>query len=106
MELGDEEATQESSRRGARQIGRPGSERSQAARQPRKRSQGRPDQKPQKKHRRPAQRAAAAPWPQAIIEIVIASIRARFGDGIIGLGDSGIRFNGTGGTGVPHARMA
>jgi hypothetical protein len=37
---------------------------------------------------------------------VIASIRARFGDGVIGLGDRGIRFAGTAGASVPHARTA
>jgi hypothetical protein len=37
---------------------------------------------------------------------VIASIRARFGDGAIGLGDNGIRFAPTGGAGALHARMA
>ena len=45
-------------------------------------------------------------WPQEVIEIVIASVRARFGDAAIGLGDNGIRFTPTGGAGAPHARMA
>jgi len=106
MEWGDEEATQESSRRGARQIGRPGTQRGQTARQPRKWAQGRPGQKPQEKNRHPPQRATSAPWPQEVIEVVIASIRARFGDGVIGLGDRGIRFAGTAGASVPHARTA
>jgi hypothetical protein len=55
---------------------------------------------------RPAQCATSPPWPQEVIEIVIASIRARFGDGAIGLGDNGIRFTPTGGAGALHARMA
>jgi hypothetical protein len=37
---------------------------------------------------------------------VIASICSRYGDGVIGLGDSGIRFAGTDSAGVPHARTA
>jgi hypothetical protein len=51
---------------------------------------------------RPAQRTTSAPWPQDVVEIVIASIRARFGDGAIGLGDSGIRFAAR----EPHAHTA
>ena len=89
MEWGDEEATQESSRRGARQIRRFSPKRCQKAGQPREWPQGRPGQK-----------------PQEVIEVVIASIRARFGDGVIGLGDRGIRFAGTAGASVPHARTA
>ena len=106
MEWGDEEKTQESSCRGARQARRVGMQRGQTARQPRKWPQGWPGQKPQEENCGTAQRAVAAPWPQEIIEIVIASIRASFGDGAISLCDSGIRFNGTGGEGVPHARTA
>ncbi len=93
MEWGDEEVAQESSRRGARQAGRLDAQRGQTARQPRKRPRGRPGQKPQKKHCRTPQRASSALLPQEVIEIVIASIRARFGDGVIGLGDRGIRYS-------------
>jgi hypothetical protein len=53
-----------------------------------------------------AQIRVKSAWPQQVIEIVIASIRARFGDEAIGLGDSGIRFTPTSGAGVPHAHMA
>ena len=50
-------------------------------------------QKPQEETRGPAQRAAtAARSPEELIETVIASIRARFGDCAIGLGDRGIRY--------------
>jgi len=38
--------------------------------------------------------AAAARSPEELIETIIASIRARFGDFAIGLGDRGIRFVG------------
>ena len=103
---GEEAKTEESTRSGARPFGRLGAQRGQTARQPRKRPQGWPGQKPQKENCRPPQRAASAPWPQEIIEILIASIRARFGDGVIGLGDCGIRFAGVGGEGVPHAHTA
>ena len=107
MERAGEEAKTEKSPRGsARQTGRPGPQRGQTERQPRKRPQGWSGQKPQKENCRAPQRAASAPWPQEIIEIVIVSIRARFGDGIIGLGDRGIRFAGVGGEGVSHARTA
>jgi hypothetical protein len=45
-------------------------------------------------------------WAQEVIEIVVRSIRSRFGDGIIGLGHKGIRFRGTGGASVQDARPA
>src|SRR5215831_16410702 len=107
MERTCEEAKMEESTRGsARQARRPGAQRGQTARQPRKRPQGWSGQKSQKENCRPPQRAASAPWPQEIIEILIASIRARFGDGVIGLGDCGIRFAGAGGEGVSHAHTA
>jgi hypothetical protein len=94
MERGHEEAkTQESPRRGSWQVGWAGAQRGQAAGQPRKWPQRRPGQKPQEENRGPAQRAAtSARSPEEIIEIVIASICARFGDCAIGLGDRGIRF--------------
>jgi hypothetical protein len=61
----------------------------------RERSQGRSGEKPQEENRGPAQRAAPSPRsPQELIETVIVSIRARFGDWAIGLGDSGIRVAG------------
>ena len=92
MEQVDEEAPQESSCGCPWQAGRLGAKRGQAAREPRKWPQGWHSQKPQEDYCGPAQRTTSAPWPQEVIEIVIASIRARFGDGVIGLGDSGIRF--------------
>jgi len=96
MERGHEETeTQESSRRGSWQAGWASAQRGQAAGQPRKWAQGRLGQKPQEENRRPAQRpASAARSPEELIETVIASIRARFGDCVIGLGDRGIRFVG------------
>jgi hypothetical protein len=93
MERGHEETkTQESSRSGAWQVGWIGTQRGQAAGQSRKWAQGWLGQKPQEENRRPAQcPVASARSPEEIIETVIVSIRARFGDGAIGLGDHGIR---------------
>ena len=94
MERGHEE-TEESSRGGSWQVGWVGQERGQTACQPRKWPQGRPCQKPQEESRSSTQRAATATRPpEELIETVIASIRARFGDWAIGLGDHGIRFVG------------
>ena len=97
MERIDEGTTQESSRGGAWQVRRTGAQRGQAAGQPRKWPKGRPGQKPQEDNRSPAQRAASAPRsPEELIEAVILSIRARFGDCAIGLGDGGIRYEASG----------
>ncbi len=91
----EERKTQESSRRGSWQVGWAGAQRGQAAGQPRKWSQGRLGQKSQEENRSPAQRpASSARSPQELIETVIASIRARFGNCAIGLGNQGIRFVG------------
>ena len=90
---GDQD-TQESSRRSAWQVRRPGAQRSQAAREPRKRTQGRAGQESQEENCSPAQRAAAsAGASKARVENVIALVRARFGDLTIGLGDRGIRYH-------------
>ena len=96
MERGHEETqAQESSRRGSWQVGWAGAQRGQAEGQSRKWPQGRPGQKPQEENRGPAQRAASSTRPpEELIETVITSIRARFGDLAIGLGDHGIRFVG------------
>ena len=96
MERACEEAkTQESSRRGPREVGRLSSEHGQKAGEPRKWSQGRPGQKPQEENCRPAKRPAPAAGaaPQGGVSAVIASIRARFGYRAIGLGYGGIRFS-------------
>jgi hypothetical protein len=91
----EETNTQESSRRGSWQAGRASAQRGQAKCQSRKWPQGRPGQKPQEENRGPAQRAATSTRsPEELIETVIASIRTRFGDWAIGLGDHGIRFVG------------
>ena len=89
MEWGDEEATQESTRRGARQIRRFSPKRCQKAGQPREWPQGRPGQKPQEENCRPPKC-----WPLAAEEAPeqeIVSIRARFGYRDIGSGYGGIR---------------
>ena len=93
MEQGHEEAkAQESSRRGSWETRWPGAQRGQAGGQPQKWSQGRAGQKPQEESCSAAQRPASPTRsPEELIETVIASIRARFGDWAIGLGDHGIR---------------
>jgi hypothetical protein len=82
MERMDEEAErQESAPGGAGPIGRLGTERGQKARQQTKWPKGRFGQKPEEENRRPSQRATSARQsPEKLIEIVIASICARFGD--------------------------
>jgi hypothetical protein len=107
MERSHEETkTQKSSRRGSWQVRWTGAQRGQACGQPQKWSQGWAGQKPQEENRSPAQRpASSARSPEEIIEIVIASIRARFGYGAIGLGDHGIRFVGDRSLGAPRASL-
>jgi hypothetical protein len=91
----EETKAQESSRSGSWQVGWVGTQRGQTAGQSRKRTQRRLGQKPQEESRSAAQRpAASARSSEEIIETVIASIRARFGDGAIGLGVHGIRLAG------------
>ena len=96
MERMDEETErQESSRGGSGQVRGARPQRGQAAGQQRKWPQGRFGQKPQEENRCPAQRATpTSRSPEKLIEIVIASICARFGDCAIGRGDCGIRFVG------------
>ena len=107
MERGHEETkAQESSRSSSWQVGWVGTQRGQTAGQSRKWTQGRLGQKPQEENRSPAQRqASSARSPEEIIETVIASIRARFGYGAIGLGDHGIRFLGDRSLGAPRASL-
>ena len=94
MEWGHEEATQESSRSGPRQVRRLSPERGQKAGQPRKWPQGRPGQKPQEENCRPAKRPTptAGETAEEGVNAAIASIRARFGCRAIGLGYGGIRY--------------
>lgn len=93
--MNEETQRQESSRRGAGQVRWARPQRGQAAGQPGKWPQGRFGQEPQEENRGPAQRATTAPRsPENLIETVIASICARFGDGAIGRGHCGIRFVG------------
>ncbi len=107
MERSHEETkTQESSRRGSWQVRWAGAQRGQAGGQPQEWSQGRAGQKPQEENRSPAQRSASATRsPEEIIETIIASIRARFGYGAIGLGDRGIRSVGDRSLGAPRASL-
>ena len=102
----EETNTQESSRRGSWQAGWAGPQRGQAESQPRKWPQGRPGQKSQEENRGTAQRAASSPRSsQELIGTVIASIRARFGDCAIGLGDHGNRFVGGRSLGAPSGSL-
>ena len=75
MEWGHEEATQKSSRRGPGQVRRLG-------------------QRPQEENCCPAKRPtpAADEAPEEGMNAAIASIRARFGYRVIGLGYGGIRY--------------
>ena len=94
---------QKSSRGGAWEVRWVGAQRGQAAGQPRKWTQGRSGQKPQEKSGCATQcTASTSRSAQKIIELVIASVRARFGVAAIGLGAQGIHFAGTD-EGVSHA---
>jgi hypothetical protein len=93
MERVDEKAKrQESACGGSGEVRGARAQQGQAVGQPGKWPQGRFGQKPEEENRRPSQRATSAPGsPDKLIEIVIASICARFGDCAIGRGNSGIR---------------
>ncbi len=95
MEWGHEEATQESSRGGPRQVRRVSPERGEKAGQPRKWRQGRPAQKRQEESCRATQRPTptAGQTPEEGVSAAVASIRARFGYRAIGLGYGGIRYS-------------
>ena len=93
MEWGDEEAAQESTRRGPLQIGWFGPERGQTAGQSRKWPQGRSGQKPQEETCRPRQCQTPTTWSPEGLVVAVAAIRSRFGYGAIGLGCAGIRYS-------------
>jgi hypothetical protein len=94
LEWGHEEATQESSRGGARQVGWIGPERGEKASQPRKWPEGRPDKKPQEENCLATQRPTpTAGTPEEGVNAAVASIRASFGYRAIGLGYGGIRYS-------------
>ena len=95
MEWGHEEATQESSRGGPRQVRRVSPERGEKAGQPRKWRQGRPGQEPQEENCGSAKRPTptAGQTPEEGVSAAVASIRARFGYRAIGLGYGGIRYS-------------
>ena len=95
MECDDEEAAQESTRRGAQQITWFGPKRDQTAGQSRKWHQGWwPGQKPQPKTCRPAQgQTPTTCTPEDGLVAAVTEIRSRFGYTAIGLGYSGIRYS-------------
>ena len=95
MEWGHEEATQESSCGGPRQVRRVGPERGQKAGQLRKWPQRRPGQKPQEETCRATQRPTptAGETAEEGVSAAVASIRARFGYRAIGRGYGGIRYS-------------
>ena len=94
MERIDEEGdTQESSRRGAGQVRRAGSQRGQTAGESGKWPQGRPGQKPQEDHGGASQCTPTASWAsEELVNRVMTVIRARHGEWAIGRGDRGIRY--------------
>jgi hypothetical protein len=95
MERGHEAETQESS---AVALGRLGGLVRSGAKRRANRQNGRKGGLVKSRKKRiaaPAQRASSTPRsPQEIIAAMIASIRARFGNRVIGLGHQGIRFAG------------
>jgi hypothetical protein len=95
MERMDEETQrQESSRRGAGQVGWTRAQRGQAAGQSRKWPQRWLGQKPGEDYRGTAQRTATpAGTAEEVVNMVIARIRARYGESAIGRGDRGIRYH-------------
>src|SRR5260370_34903010 len=85
--------TQESSRRGAGQVRRAGSERGQTAGEPGKWPQGRLGQKPQEGHGGAPQCTPTASWAsEGLGNRVRMLIRARHGESAIGRADAGIRY--------------
>ena len=93
MEWGHEEATQESSRGGPRPVRRLSPERGKKPGQPRKWPQGRLDQKSQEENCLATQRPTPTARTEKEVSSAVASIRARFGYGAIGLGYGGIRYS-------------
>jgi hypothetical protein len=94
MEWGHEEATQESSRGGPRQVRQLSPERGQKAGQPRTWSQGWPGKKPQEENCLATQRPTPTPGtPEEGVSAAVASIHDRFGYRVIGRGYGGIRYS-------------
>jgi hypothetical protein len=93
MESNGEQEEKESSRGGTRSAGRVSPQRSQETRQQRKWPQGRSDQKPQENFGRETQCAPAPAWTPQRLNLLIDTIRARFGDYAIGRGNGGIRYS-------------
>ena len=96
MERSHEEkaGAQESARGGAWPLGWFGPQRGQEAREQTKRPQGRSGQKPQENACRSPQCPASTAWTtEEGLNAVIARIRARFGQLVIGRGDGGIRYS-------------
>jgi hypothetical protein len=90
---GEQTEKEESSRSGARSAGRIGLQRSQEASEQRKWAQGRVGQKPQENLGRETQCASAKAWTPQKLNLLVDSICARFGDYVIGRGNSGIRYS-------------
>jgi hypothetical protein len=95
MECIEEEKAkaQECSHGGAWQVRQAAAQRGQAAGQPRERPQERPGLQSQEDIHRAAQHPpTAVRSSQEVVNAIIALIRARFGDVVIGLGEFGIRY--------------
>ena len=90
---GDKAKTEESACGGARSVGWLGPQQGQKARQQRERAQGWSRQKPQENFGRPAQCTSATAWTPQWLNLLIEVIRARFGEYVIGRGNSGIRYS-------------
>src|SRR5271167_2108836 len=90
---GEKAKTEESACGGTRSVGWLGPQQGQEARQQRKRAQVWSRQKPQENFGRPAQCTSATAWTPQRLNLLVAVIRARFGDFAIGRGNSGIRYS-------------
>jgi hypothetical protein len=85
--------TEESACSSARSVGWFGPQQGQEARQQRKRTKGWSGQKSKENFGRQAQWTPATAWTPQRLNLLIETIRARFGDYTIGRGDGGIRYS-------------
>jgi hypothetical protein len=90
---GEKAKEEESACSSARSPGRLGPQQGQKTRQQRKWPQGRSSQESKENSCREAQCAAAPAWTPQRLNLLIETIRARFGNCAIGRGDGGIRYS-------------
>jgi hypothetical protein len=91
---GEKAKEEESACSSAWSAGWLGPQQGQETSQQRKWPQGRSGQKPQEDFGREAQCTPAKAWTPQRLNLLIETIRARFGDYAIGRGDGGIRYSG------------